>query len=167
MIGRACGSARTAARSASSKPPSGPISSAAGPGLATNAAAAGSPPSSSAKNSVRSAGQSRSSASSFTGLGQLGQRSARALLGRFGHDRHARASSFSLSATQRRASTGWIRRTAELGGLLEHEVEAVLLEQRRAEPEVGHLLARTQPLDRPQHQLALAGRDHLAPPIRR
>ena len=46
VIGRACGSARTAARSASSKPPSGPTSSAAGPGFAAKAAAAGSPPSS-------------------------------------------------------------------------------------------------------------------------
>src|SRR5690606_21478053 len=71
-IGRACGSARTAARSASSKPPSGPTSSAAGPGLAAKAAAAGSPPSSSAKNSMRSAGQPRSSASSFTGSASSG-----------------------------------------------------------------------------------------------
>src|SRR5690606_14693282 len=62
LMGRAWGSARTAARSASSNPPSGPISKAAAPLADGKALAAGSPPSSSAKNSVRSAGQSRNSA---------------------------------------------------------------------------------------------------------
>ena len=109
--------------------------------------AAGSPPSSSAKNSARPFGQSRSSASSFTGSASSGS-AVRAHCSAASVTMRARAFEVELVGHAAPGEHRLDRPHAEFGGLFEHQVEAVLLEQRGAQPEIGHLFARAQ-LSRP------------------
>ena len=96
--------------------------------------------------------------------GQLGQRRARALLGRLDHDR-AGAFGIELVGDAAPGQHRPDRPHAEFGRLLEHEVKAVLLEQRRAQPEVGNLLARAEEAFDIKRNFALAGLDHACRPF--
>ena len=103
------GRLRIASRSVSSKPPSGPIRSAAFVAF-KKARPASSPPSSSAKKSVRSAGQSARRRASGTGSVSAGN-AVRAHCSAASVTIARARSALSLSATHRRVTTGRISAT--------------------------------------------------------